>query len=290
MSFESTNSEPLVRAFEKVVTSLNEDVKRLQQLASIRACLSEDGSSENEDPNGVLGSSNSEAITKQLHALDATLSALEGRASMVEEVLDKEEKGLDVLRETRDAALAQKNELLQVIENLPSKLPGDSNPIEAAKVSISAPPSPSETVISNFTTACTVTGPPNFISLVTLEDFTEIQQRGPSNRLTLTAVNEAVENINEVARAKYAVVSNNKASNKIMKLKKNQQVLIDHRETEVPEHEGRPFVSEPVLREQCAFFRSGESTARSTIALLRNLKKIKQIQGGNNTVTYVLLQ
>ena len=42
-----------------------------------------------------------------------------------------------------------------------------------------------------------------------------------------------------------------------------------------------PFVTEQELRDACAFFRSGESTARAILQILRSCKRIKQVFLGN---------
>jgi len=49
-------------------------------------------------------------------------------------------------------------------------------------------------------------------------------------------------------------------------------------------------VSEQELRENCAFFRHGESTARNILSLLCSLKRLKQVPGQNKEIiTYLWL-
>lgn len=48
-------------------------------------------------------------------------------------------------------------------------------------------------------------------------------------------------------------------------------------------------ITEQDLREKCAFFRHGESTARSTLLVLCSLKRLKQVPNKNRNVTYHLL-
>ena len=102
-------------------------------------------------------------------------------------------------------------------------------------------------------------------------------------RLTLTSLNDAIKDINEVGEKKFralAGVKGGKTSKKFM------ASVVKHREMLVDDHEGRFFVSEQDLRDQCAFFRAGESTAKGLLGLLRNMKMLKQVQGGGNVVTY----
>jgi hypothetical protein len=56
-----------------------------------------------------------------------------------------------------------------------------------------------------------------------------------------------------------------------------------------PAHAGQFWVTEQELRENCAFFRHGESTARATLALLCSLKRLKQLPGKNMEITYICL-
>ena len=52
-------------------------------------------------------------------------------------------------------------------------------------------------------------------------------------------------------------------------------------------------ITEQELRDSCGFFRSGESTARATLNVLRFMKKIKQVhvvkEEGGMGVAYILL-
>ena len=103
-------------------------------------------------------------------------------------------------------------------------------------------------------------------------------------RLTLTSLNDAIKDINDVGSAKFrALRTGGKTS------KKFQTVIVKHRETKCDDHEGRFFVSEPDLRDNCAFFRAGESTAKGLLNLLRGMKRLKQVQGNGNVVTYAFV-
>lgn len=63
-----------------------------------------------------------------------------------------------------------------------------------------------------------------------------------------------------------------------------------HKElTTLDDHDGLPFVAEQELRDSCAFFRSGEATARAILRVLRSVKRIKQVCGKGFQVTYIWL-
>ncbi len=68
-----------------------------------------------------------------------------------------------------------------------------------------------------------------------------------------------------------------------------QQTVARHKELRSEDHDGGPFVSEQEMRDSCAFFRSGESTARAILLILRSAKRIKQVFGRKSQVTYVWL-
>jgi hypothetical protein len=42
------------------------------------------------------------------------------------------------------------------------------------------------------------------------------------------------------------------------------------------------------MRQSCAFFRSGESSARGVLTILRHLHRLKHIPSGNGEIVYVL--
>ncbi len=49
------------------------------------------------------------------------------------------------------------------------------------------------------------------------------------------------------------------------------------------------FISEQELRDDCLFFRKGESTARAILLILRSVKRIKQVVGKQSQICYVMM-
>ena len=47
-------------------------------------------------------------------------------------------------------------------------------------------------------------------------------------------------------------------------------------------------VEEQELRQSCSFFRTGESTARSILLILRTLGRLQQIPAKHGEVTYIV--
>lgn len=131
---------------------------------------------------------------------------------------------------------------------------------------------------------------------------TEFQQisKNIRGRITLSAVNEALADIQNVTQYKYTILSSRKTPRPSRSTNTNtapsmstsmqyQQTVARHKELRSEDHDGGPFVSEQEMRDSCAFFRSGESTARAILLILRSAKRIKQVFGRKSQVTYVWL-
>lgn len=144
---------------------------------------------------------------------------------------------------------------------------------------------------------------------ITLRPITQTEfhhiSKNIRGRITLSAVNEALLDIQNVAQHKYSILASRKTPRALRSSKQSpspglishhhpmqyQQTLSLHKELRSEDHDGLPFVSEQEMRDSCAFFRSGESTARAILLILRSAKRIKQVCGRNSqvTVTYVWL-
>lgn len=142
-------------------------------------------------------------------------------------------------------------------------------------------------------------------SIVTLQQITEAELHGVSKairgRLSLSVLNDALRDIECAIQNKYSILArqgplsnknhhNIPGDKKYKKCIQYQQMLAQHRDLLVDEHCDQPWISEQDLRDSCAFFRSGESTARATLHVLRSLKRLKQVSGKHSQVTYVCLQ
>ena len=159
---------------------------------------------------------------------------------------------------------------------------------------------------------------------ITQTEFYQIS-KNTRRRITLSALNDALMDIHNVTQYKYTLLASrstrnghgtgngNGTSSKKTKSKtpltpsvrgtgtgtgtgtsmmrmQYQQTVALHRElSESIDHDGMPFVSEQEMRDSCAFFRSGESTARAILQILRSAKRLKQICGRKSQVTYALL-
>jgi hypothetical protein len=117
--------------------------------------------------------------------------------------------------------------------------------------------------------------------LITPEEYLSVS-KNIRGRITLAVVNDSLLDIERVCRKKY-----NQLSRHMTPGKELPKVHKEHADTAVAEHGDCPWVSEQDLRQSCAFFRNGESTARAILAILRSLRRIRQVPGRNAEVTYV---
>jgi hypothetical protein len=139
---------------------------------------------------------------------------------------------------------------------------------------------------------------------IVLPRITESQlqsiSRNTRGRISILALNEALEEIENVCRNKMAqlprkpTTTTTSSLTALQSLERRYEYLKqrNHNSTtqvEVNAHIGQYWVSEQELRESCAFFRLGESTARATLVVLCTLKRLKQLPGKNMEVTYICL-
>ena len=119
-------------------------------------------------------------------------------------------------------------------------------------------------------------------------------------RIPLAWVNDALTDIVKVGRRKYEVMLKydktglakltlgNDYKRRMSLSRKHQSYLNRHYDIEVKELQGKFWVSEQDLRDNCGFF-AKESSARAILLILRNLKRLKQVYGRGSMVTYILL-
>jgi hypothetical protein len=157
---------------------------------------------------------------------------------------------------------------------------------------------------------------------ITQEEFL-VQSRNPIGRISLMDLNEALQDIETVCVQKWAAssafaLSSSGSSNRtqpsassstlssnalqrrhdyLQRRQGNEHILLQPQPSSVDGGGGGPqpppqqiyWVSEQDLREHCAFFRHGESTARATLSVLCSLRRLKQTPGKRREVTYICL-
>ena len=305
----------LCELFSSTVSSMSSDITTLRQIASIHCVLeNETEGNENSDPNFASGIQQntqndltSVEIKRNLCRIDETISALEEKANALREVIAKESLALLDLEEVKAAAEEQNKAIERVFKRLERFWGDESN--------INQPPLTLET-------ACTSSIPKKSLSkkssncpqmprhlsqtaassrslhlpLISEAEFMTVskQIRG---RVSLAVTNDALKSIEMVCREKYVIIGlispyaseAERQDTQQQQTLQYRQCIAAHTELEVEEHSGYFWISEQDLRNSCAFFHIGESTARAILATLRSLKRLKQVCGQHLQVTYILL-
>ena len=101
-------------------------------------------------------------------------------------------------------------------------------------------------------------------------------------RITLSALNEALSDIQKVTLHKYHHLCHShshssRKGNGNANGNGNSNVILNALHKDMLGGDDMPFISEQEMRDDCAFFRTGESTARAILQILRSCKRIKQI-------------
>mmetsp|Transcript_7879 Transcript_7879/g.14195 ORF Transcript_7879/g.14195 Transcript_7879/m.14195 type:complete len:319 (-) Transcript_7879:240-1196(-) len=298
--------EELCSLFTSTISSLASDAEALRSISSLTVAAglnSRDTNilvDENINPNMPVSNQNDQqakALIGSLRNLDKSVADLEKQVFVLREVLSDERRAIEELEAVKEQTEAQRGYLEQISQGcIGLRLPGEERvepntgmnrenerSAKQARPSASMPQETKENI--RFSEIS--------IALVTESELNSIS-RNVRGRIHLAVLNDAVTDIQRVCRRKYSVLSRStKQVNKQGKSRHSkseyQKRLSAHRSIEVDEHEGNPWVSEQDLRDSCAFFRSGESTARSILLVLRTLKRLKQIPGRNSKITYICL-
>jgi hypothetical protein len=119
------------------------------------------------------------------------------------------------------------------------------------------------------------------IRFISQDEFYSIS-RNIRGRITLSALNEALLDIQRVTENKYNILHHSSRKMSSSSQISYQETCALHKEMlHNLIQKDVPFVTEQELRDSCAFFRSGESTARAILQILRSCKRIKQVFLGN---------
>jgi hypothetical protein len=187
----------------------------------------------------------------KLLAIDAQISELEQQTATLEDMLADEERAVTAM-ETLSKRAVEHNQALDGI------LEQNVENVEPQRVD---KPAAIRTQALQQQQQQPITTPPTSFRRVSRQELEAIP-RTVRGRIGLSVVNEALEDIQAVCRAKLA---------------KNRCKI--RREM---------FVTEQELRQACAFFCSGESTARTTLSILRHANRIKQVPCKDGNVVYVV--
>ena len=264
------------------------------------------------------------SMIQQLNGIHEILSQLESKVSTISHVLQEEQSAMQALLQTKASALAQTQIIEEIQQNLRDQelnelLPGNGllkinhsldtlgvlrqhknincNANANANISHGVKGQVHRISHKKYLTPKHKPKPKTTLPEIILRTITHAEFQSISKnirgRITLSALNEALHDIQRVTLQKYIQIHNlhshshRKGSsssslingvgsgnaNGSANANGNGTMHCLHKE----EGEDLPFVSEQDLRDDCAFFRTGESTARAILQILRSCKRIKQV-------------
>jgi hypothetical protein len=283
------------------------DAAALQQIKSLAVCINE----ENDNPN--------KTIKDGLCQVDSSVTELEGKVRLLHEICAEEKQSLKDMEAVKKAAEAQ-HEILKDMLQAHDSVVQQRQKEQQTQVAISShvviannnhtparhrdsASTPREGVLQSGAKRVARRRDSmdprekqhhsSFAHSIHLERVTQSEwntvSRTIRGRITLAVVNDALRDIERVFQKKYAVLSHKsrKHHGPPGQMELQQKLLNSHRELQVEEHGENPWVSEQDLRQCCAFFRNGESTARAILLIIRTLRRLKQVPAKNSEVTYV---
>lgn len=291
--------ENLCSLFSSAVSTLAADAECLRQISSLRLAVDDDApfqnadADENVDPN--VSRLSLEPVSSEMLAtvflLEENITALEGNLIMLRDTIGDEKRALRGLEELTMAAQEQAN----IIEQINEGCRALQIPNKRTEASIRGNDEVGDT-LGKANVAMRQSGHrvhANPADSILLELITESELNSVAKsirgRITQRCVNDAVTDIEKACRKKYAALARIPSEDGASKQRGHQRPKkTAARATEVDEHHGHYWIDENTLRDSCAFFRTGESTARAILSVLRTLGRLKQVCGRHSQVTYIL--
>jgi hypothetical protein len=290
-------TDELCRLFSDTLHSLAADaaaVRQLTSLAKLSGVVLTSNDEENDKPNILR---KNEETLKGLCDLDQLVTGIEQKVVALRQIVTEEKRALDkfesTMKEEADDQAATIQEMLKVCQEVGALEPKPSfgtsrAPLKSRRDSFD----PRSKNTHKSTSKNTDDKDTEVFSLdrVTSRELKGVY-RNMLGRISLMDLNEALEEIEQVSQSKIAALPTYKGltSNSLHRryeYLKQQRANVN---LEVEAHAGHTWVSEQELREHCAFFRHGESTARATLTILCSLKRLKQVPGRNMEITYICL-
>jgi hypothetical protein len=297
-------TDELCRLFSTTLHSLAADAAAVRQVSSL-AKLSSGvivGDEENNENLPSVKDNKDDGALKGLRDLDLLVTGIEQKVAALREIVMEEKRALEAfettLQEEADSQATILQQMLQAYQEVAEPKASTTNSSRAPLMTRRDSVDPRSNNDDDSSKSRNVPNTAVSFDRVTIEELKGFS-RNTLGRVSRLDLNEALEEIEKVCQNKLAALptqnkSNNgnglMTSNALQRrydyLKQQRATVAD---SEVEAHAGHVWVSEQELRESCAFFRHGESTARATLSILCTLKRLKQIPGRNMKITYICL-
>jgi hypothetical protein len=305
-------ADELCRLFSTTLHSLASDaaaVRQLSSLAKVTGVLGDDDDDEEENRKPNVQKSDS---LKQLQNLDKVVMAMEQKVVALRSIVSEEKKAIarfeGSLKGECEAQTLAINRLSQGCQEIRSKQTTtreESSPAAASNKTTRPALKPRKDSVDPRSDyhqqEPAATQPVHETHIANWASFAPVLpkelegiSRNTLRRVQLIDLNEALEEIEWVVQTKFdslpkpfslSEISSSVRQRRYEYLK--QQRGPSFKDIEVEAHLGHFWVSEQELRENCIFFRNGESTARAILAILCSLRRLKQIPGKKRQVTYL---
>jgi hypothetical protein len=291
-------TDDLCRLFSETLHALAADASTVRQLTSLSKQIGVTDD-ENLHPNNNNDQHDS---LNELRKLDMAVAAIENKVRVLREIVTEEKMALDQFEKLQQETNKQQRVLEHMVTVVGAASSWTSNQKARGDRRRDSVDPRNTQQLQEATAAANPSANDENHDIV-LPRITESQlqsiSRNTRGRISILALNEALEEIETVCRDKLAQLPRKPTSSTIssaasQSLERRYEYLKQrsHNSTtqvEVDAHIGQYWVSEQELRESCAFFRLGESTARATLVVLCTLKRLKQLPGKNMEVTYICL-
>jgi hypothetical protein len=257
------------RLLEQTLSSLVADSFALQQLTALRKQL-----------HGKDKKTSTE-LREQLIRIERVVAELEEKVQIFRDVVKEETKAVTEIETCAEQAKAKRTEFLETKER--STLHRQSNNQQHTSQKSIANNDEQDGFSDHRRLQVDDDRTDDFdprhhfvkLDLVTQEEFMDVPKAMRSH-ISRALVNEAILDIERTFQEKQTQRIRNRRRHAMYKWKKNSD---DNDDLTCTEQE---------MRQSCAFFRSGESSARGVLLILRHLHRLKQIPSKNGKILYFL--
>ena len=310
------NAEQVSHIFTTTITALAADVAALKQLTTWKEILQNDSSNGDN-----VAEEHREEFLESLVKLDELVSLVEKKVVTLRQVVADENDALDKLNLLREESAEQNANLQYLVERC-----REMKMTAATAKNNNNNNKPPTATTTNHTTGTAPTHPPKkssfpnalrdskeetvntsrgsstdenhaitegdwvYLDPVTPEELERVP-RTTKGRVQVAVLNEALANIEQCFHKK--TVAEQRKHQQLVEARRAtlSQQSYDENEDVLDDEEvlRNMVVFEQELRKSCSFFASGESTARTVLSVLKELKRIKQVPAKKKGVfTYKL--
>jgi Spindle and kinetochore-associated protein 1 len=290
-------AQQVSQLFSTTITALAADVYALRHLTTWKDIIEENS----ENAGSSTGhSERREEFLESLCDLDDVVSAVEKKVGVLRQIVSEEQRALENLNMLHKDSIDQNEKLQHLVERcrnmvVTNKQPTQTKPKSRTNTNRTATnkstkplatknhkpareqPIPSISSSESHDQHAHIEGLSCHFDPVSVEELEQVP-RTTRGRVQVCVINEALDNIGKCFHKK------------AVQERKRMLLLEESRHVALARYQGNPeekvndeellrnlVVTEQDLRQSCAFFFAGEGTARTVLAVLKALRRIKQV-------------